>query len=194
MLVPIALTLFGLGLAMGIVRGQVVPGTITPDDNDESGLKSNRDYFSKHFTADQVTASATATRRNIDNTASEEIMNNARLLAQNVLDPLVDRLGYTPNIVSWYRNLELNAAVGGSATSDHLRALAADLDGERNGDILPTLVNFNIPFDQVILYGDIDNPDFVHVSFEPSRGRNQKKEVLLKRDGYYQELTREMYI
>ncbi len=49
-----------------------------------------------------------------------------RKLVEHTLQPIRDRLGRSMRILSAYRSPELNEAVGGSRTSQHVRGEAAD--------------------------------------------------------------------
>lgn len=56
-----------------------------------------------------------------------ELLPNALALAMWGLEPVRAELGEALNVISWYRNAKLNAAVGGSSTSQHTKASAADV-------------------------------------------------------------------
>ena len=73
----------------------------------------------KYFTIEELTRSATATTRGIDNTPTPEIKANLERLVDKVLDGLREIYGKPITVNSGYRCPELNKAVGGSKTSDH---------------------------------------------------------------------------
>lgn len=73
----------------------------------------------KYFTLKELTRSATAEAKGIDNTPTPEVEKNLTLLVENILDPLRLIYGKPITVNSGYRCPELNKAVGGSATSDH---------------------------------------------------------------------------
>lgn len=50
---------------------------------------------------------------------SEKVIQNLRLLCENVLEPLCEQADRPVNVSSGYRCLRLNALVGGSFTSQH---------------------------------------------------------------------------
>ena len=81
--------------------------------------------LSKNFTLQEFTKSQTATRLGIDNTPNEEHMIAAKLLFENIVQPVRDHFGPTV-INSGYRGPELNEAVGGSTKSQHTRGEAVD--------------------------------------------------------------------
>ncbi len=67
-----------------------------------------------------------ATRKGIDNTPSQEIIDNLTALCVNVLEPLREWFGKPLLITSGYRSVALNKAIGGSKTSQHCFGKAAD--------------------------------------------------------------------
>ena len=79
-----------------------------------------------HFSLNELTASATALRFNINNTPSEAEIKNLEHLCQRVLEPL--RKAFGPIYInSGYRCEQLNALVGGVGNSQHLWGEAADI-------------------------------------------------------------------
>ena len=124
----------------------------------------------KWFTLKELTASATAVRRGIDNTPpSRWIIDNLVRLVDNILDPLREVYGGPVHISSGYRSGILNAAVGGSPRSQHLQGQAADLyadtlAGTRRLFLL--IQSLGLPFDQLIWEGS-----WIHVSYGPRHRR-----------------------
>lgn len=119
--------------------------------------------------------SDTAVRYAIDNSIPENLKNNVARLVDNVLDPLREAWGRPLAVSSGYRCPALNKAVGGSATSHHLRGMAADITTGNNADnrrLFQLIINLGLPFTQLI-----DERDFswVHVSYDPE---NVKRQVL----------------
>jgi len=85
-----------------------------------------------HFTLDEFVASTTAARRRIDNTLPEDLEPQAwatLALLETIRAHLSAKAGrdIPIQILSGYRCPELNAAVGGATSSDHVRAMAADI-------------------------------------------------------------------
>lgn len=126
----------------------------------------------KYFTLKELTRSATAEEKGIDNTPTPEVEKNLTLLVENVLDPLRKLSGKPITVNSGYRCPELNKAVGGSKTSDHVKGFAADITGgsKEENERLFYLIKYNFNFKQLI-----DEKDFswVHVSYDPSNLKNQ---------------------
>lgn len=126
----------------------------------------------KYFTLKELTRSTTATAKGIDNTPTPEVEKNLTLLVENVLDPLWDIYGKPITVNSGYRCPELNKAVGGSKTSDHVKGFAADITGgskEENERIF-NIIKHNFHFKQLI---DEKGFSWVHVSYDPSNLKNQ---------------------
>lgn len=126
----------------------------------------------KYFTLKELTRSTTATAKGIDNTPTPEVEKNLTLLVENVLDPLREIYGKPITVNSGYRCPELNKAVGGSKTSDHVKGFAADITGgskEENERIF-NIIKHNFHFKQLI---DENDFSWVHVSYDPSNLKNQ---------------------
>ena len=117
--------------------------------------------ISKNFTWSEFTKSDTAKRLHINNAiTSWEVRDNIKALVEDVLQPLRDAWGGPLFINSGYRCLELNKAVGGVPTSQHVLGQAADV-GVTDPYALAQLVKrMRLDVDQVILY-----PDFLHISY-----------------------------
>ncbi|WP_443607995.1 D-Ala-D-Ala carboxypeptidase family metallohydrolase [Alistipes putredinis] len=128
--------------------------------------------MAEFFTKSEITRSDTARIRGIDNTPTPEASAALDALMWNVLDP-IRRIWGKPIIVnSGYRCPKLNAAVGGSATSQHMKGEAADItagDPTKNKELFDMIAQSAIPFDQLI---DEKNYRWIHVSYRPNGRRN----------------------
>jgi hypothetical protein len=82
--------------------------------------------LTENFTLREFERSATADRLGIDNEVPADLLPNALQVAC-WLQALRDRLGRSVVVTSGYRSAALNVAVGGSPSSAHCRALAADI-------------------------------------------------------------------
>ena len=78
-----------------------------------------------HFTLEELCASPEAVRKGIDNVPDADVSANLLLLARG-LEVVRSVLGYPMHVNSGYRSPKLNAAIGGSRTSNHMKGLAAD--------------------------------------------------------------------
>jgi hypothetical protein len=107
---------------------------------------------------------------------------NFKLLAEKIFEPIRTHFRCPIIISSGYRSKELNAAIGGSLTSQHCsgKAIDIDMDGTPNGVTNRMVFDYikdNLDFDQLIYeFGDSNNPDWVHVSYESSG--KQRKQIL----------------
>ena len=142
--------------------------------------------LTSNFTLEELVKSETALRKGMDNTPDEGSVRNLTALAENVLQPVRDAFGKGVKVNSGYRHPDVNAAVGGSRTSDHCKGMAADIEipGVANHE-LATWIEQNLKFTQVILEfytKGIPDSGWVHVSYDPS---NLKCQTLtaVKQDG-----------
>jgi hypothetical protein len=134
--------------------------------------------LSTHLDLSEVIRSDSAKRNGISNMPTGEHIANFMLLAEKIFEPIREHFGVPIHISSGYRSKELNAKIGGSATSQHCKGQAVDIDmdGSTNGVSNADVFNYikdNLPFDQLIWeFGNEDNCDWVHVSYVPN-GRKQ---------------------
>ena len=132
-----------------------------------------------HFTIEELYASATAKAKGINNKPNVQQMINLVYLCAYVLEPLRVAMNEPIKIGSGFRCQQLNKAVGGVSSSQHLKGQAADLciDGDiRKGRRWFEYIKNHLPFDQLIWE---TNPktgsSWVHVSFGfPDFGKNRK--------------------
>lgn len=131
--------------------------------------------LSNNFSLTEMTRSSTATKKGIENVPNDAQIDNLRILCDNVLQPLRDALGPI-NISSGFRSVKLNTAIGGSSSSQHcaLKGAASDIDmGQRNAEVF-NYIKDNLTWDQLIWeFGDDENPNWVHVSFNEEHNRKQ---------------------
>lgn len=133
--------------------------------------------LSQDFSLREFTKSQTASRKGIDNSPSDEHLDNAVALFENVVQPVRNHFGPTI-ITSGYRSPALNEAIGGSATSQHSKGEAVDLEviGVSTAEVAEWIAE-NTNFDQLILEfytpGDT-NSGWVHVSYVKS-GKNRNE-------------------
>ena len=131
--------------------------------------------LSKNFFLNQCTNSQIALRYKIDNTPSQEVINNLKLVCENVLEPIYSLYG---NIVitSGYRCLELNRKIGSKDNSQHINGCAVDF-------IIPTMkiidLYNSIRLNNAILFDQLINEfnSWVHVSFVKNKNRRSYFEL-----------------
>ena len=136
--------------------------------------------ISTHLNLAEVTRSSEAKRQGIDNTPTQEHIENFKLLAQKVFEPI--RLHFkTPIFISsGYRSKELNDFIKGSLSSQHCKgeAIDIDMDGSKGGVTNKMVYDFikdRLDFDQLIWeFGTDANPDWVHVSYTKTGNRKQE--------------------
>lgn len=133
----------------------------------------------KYFTIAELTKSATAQRRGIKNTPSKEVTNSLTALIEKILDPLREAYGKPIIVDSGYRCPQLNAAVGGAASSQHVKGEAADIrtltdTPAENRKLFDLIIKLKLPFDQLI---NEHGFNWVHVSFGPRHRRQILKAI-----------------
>ena len=125
--------------------------------------------ISKHISDREGVYSITATRRGLDNTPDGEQLDNMKLLAEKVFEPLREWVGGPIRINSFFRGPELNTAIGGSSKSQHCKGQAMDIDDggcNKTNAQMYKFIKDELEFDQMIWeFGDDDNPNWVHVSY-----------------------------
>jgi hypothetical protein len=142
--------------------------------------------LSKNFSLEELTKSETALRHDMDNTPGEAEIENLKVLAEKVLQPVREYYARGVKVNSGFRHPDVNAKVGGSKTSDHCKGLAADIEipGIPNYE-LAYWISKNLDFTQLILEfytSGVPDSGWVHVSYDPS---NLKKQELtaVKQEG-----------
>ena len=127
------------------------------------------DKISKHISYKEATRSNTALRRGIENIPDVEELENMKLIAEKVFEPLRKWVGGPIKVNSFYRSPELNVAIGGSKKSQHCHGQAIDIDdtyGHRSNASMFKHIRYNMDYDQIIWeFGDDKNPAWVHVSY-----------------------------
>lgn len=123
--------------------------------------------------------------RHGENTPNAEQIENLRLLAQKVLQPLRNSQGKV-HVSSGYRSERVNKLVGGATNKDgkpisqHCKGEAADVICVNNRQAFIYIAN-NLPFDQLIWeYGNDKAPSWIHVSY---RRTGNRKQILRKEHG-----------
>ena len=124
-----------------------------------------------YFTIEELTYSQTAVKRGIRNETTPEVEKNLTALVCVVLDPAREKWGKPILVTSGYRCPELNKAVGGVPTSQHLKGEAADIvtGSRRENAELGRLIVKSGCFDQVIFENsnkECTECDWIHVSWK----------------------------
>ena len=143
--------------------------------------------ISEHISYKEGVYSRTATRLGIDNTPEDDQLHFMEIIAEEVFEPLRKWVGGPIKINSFFRSPKLNTAIGGSATSQHCKGQAIDIDdtfGHASNAEMYHWIKDNLDFDQMIWeFGDDDNPDWVHVSYVSSEKNRNRCLKAYKEDG-----------
>lgn len=145
--------------------------------------------ISKHISYKEATGSNYAKQYGIKNKPNEEQVENMKLLAKEVFEPLREWVGCPIRVNSMFRSLELNTALKGSITSSHMKGEAMDItsmscgkeDCKTNLDMFHYIKD-NLEFDQLIWEFGAE-PKWLHVSY--NKDKNRKQVLVTKRQGVY---------
>jgi hypothetical protein len=135
--------------------------------------------ISEHLNLSELTRSDSAKRNGIDNTPTAEHLENFKLLAEKVFEPIRAHFKVPIHISSGYRSKALNDFIKGSLSSQHCQgeAIDIDMDGSSSGVTNKMVFDFivsRLDFDQVIAeFPENGNPAWVHVSYVKSGNRKQ---------------------
>ncbi len=128
--------------------------------------------ISEHISLSEATHSEKAKQLGLDNTPEDLFIANMKLVALMCFEKVRNWYGKPIKINSFYRSPEVNKAVNGSPTSDHMRGHAIDLTaGSREENLkLFNWMKLNLIFDQLIWEND---GAWIHVSYRAKGNRNQ---------------------
>jgi len=139
--------------------------------------------LSEHFNLNEFTISQTATRKGIDNTPPEPVIERLRMLAAT-LERVRGLLGNSPiRISSGYRSKELNRAIGSSDSSAHVLGYAVDFTCPIFGtpkEVANEIAKSAIKFDQIIYEGT-----WIHLSVDPRNRREVLTATFKNGKAYY---------
>jgi hypothetical protein len=138
--------------------------------------------LSPHFTLSELTRTSSG----ISNVPTDSEMKALEALALTLLEPVRAKFGPV-SIHSGYRGPAVNAAIGGSKTSQHMKGEAADFHcpGARLEDVMRWIVHDSgLHYGQVILEGRHGPPTWIHLSLgQPYRVGSKCQQALTTRDG-----------
>lgn len=130
-------------------------------------------HITDHFTIDELTRSATALRLGLDNTLPAQFFRNVVKVAE-ALERIRAYFGGKPiRVSSCFRSKSVNAAVGGSLTSAHCAAMAADFEvhGIPHIEVCRAIPEIIPEFDQVIY--EFGPTGWVHLGLAHQAPRHQ---------------------
>ena len=140
--------------------------------------------ISKHISYKEAVGSNYAKQKGIKNKPNEEQVENMKLLAEEVFEPLREWVDAPIKVNSMFRSLELNTALKGSKTSSHMKGEAMDITsmgGKSNLEMFHYIKD-NLCFDQLIWeFGS--EPKWLHVSY--NKGNNRQQVLVTKKRGVY---------
>ncbi len=145
--------------------------------------------LTKNFHLSEFIISQEATRRGIANNPNENEKMRLKLLCEKVLQPVRDHFNKPVVISSGFRSKELNSAIGGSKTSQHMRGEAADFEipGMDNYD-LARWIEANLNYDQLILeYYNGGNTGWLHVAYSTA---HKNQELTINNQGTFSGLKK----
>lgn len=125
---------------------------------------------------------ATITSTGLPNKPDSQAIENLKLVLNAIYEPCRRHFGRPIYISSAYRCKEVNEAVGGSQTSQHLKGQAIDLDPKVWGGLTTIQLFYfildSLDFDQCILEGGVNG--WVHVSY--TKNKNRKQALIYERE------------
>ena len=136
--------------------------------------------LTEHFNLSEFVRSDTATRLGIDNSINDpEIIANIKNLCEHVLEPLRAYANCPIIINSGYRCPQLNAAVGGSRRSQHMKGEACDIriTDAATGDRWFRWMKENLPYDQLFKERAHKSSGsfWIHVSLTRNEEKNRRQ-------------------
>jgi len=145
--------------------------------------------ISKHISYKEAVGSNYAKQYGIKNKPNEEQVENMKLLAKEVFEPLREWVGCPIRVNSMFRSLELNTAIKGSSSSSHMKGEAMDItsmacdkeDCKTNLEMFYWIKD-NLEFDQLIWEFGAE-PKWLHVSY--NKDKNRKQVLVTKKQGIY---------
>jgi hypothetical protein len=134
--------------------------------------------ISEHITYDEAVFSNTAKARGILNIPGQAAISNMQLVAKHIFEPVRNHFVNPIKVSSFFRSAELNKAIGGAATSQHVSGQAIDMDGDVFGTpsnkAIFEFIKDNLDFDQLIVEGIHDGKmDWVHCSYKSTGNRGE---------------------
>ena len=134
--------------------------------------------ISKHISEKEATKSITALRLGIDNTPNGTAIQNMKILAEKVFEPLRAWVGGPIKITSMYRSPDLCVALNSKPSSQHCKGQAIDIDdvyGHKTNAEMFAFIKDELSFDQMIWeFGDESNPAWLHISYvNEEKNRNR---------------------
>ncbi|MBQ0060183.1 MAG: peptidase M15 [Bacteroidales bacterium] len=149
--------------------------------------------ITEHFKLSEFERSETAKRLGIDNSVPKEFLPNIKALCEKVLEPLRAAINKSPfkgdlegldipvKLSSGYRCPALNKAVGGSATSQHMKGEAADIiiPSKKVGLQWFEWMRTHLTYNQLIWETNNRGGSWIHVGYKRT-GKNKMQVLNMK--------------
>lgn len=145
--------------------------------------------ITENFTFEELIHSAYAEKYHLSNLPKQDEIKKLNQLATEILQPIRNEFNNPIKVTSGYRSPQVNKAVGGSITSQHVKGEAADITSSDNKKLM-TLITCLIK-DGKIEVGQLINEfdySWIHISLptkthhnEVLRAFNTKKGVRYER-------------
>jgi len=147
-------------------------------------IKAYSDNYklSPHFTYGEMTISDIAERRGIINQPNETQVTNLKNLCGKILEPIRTYFGKVMIVSSGFRSPELNKAIGGSETSQHMQGEAADfiiISKELDAIYEWVILKSALDYDQIIH----EFNRWIHISYTARYKNRLKNTVAMLVDG-----------
>jgi D-alanyl-D-alanine dipeptidase len=127
--------------------------------------------LSEHVTIAEFEHSTTAVAKKLDNRMNAQQIESARLLCENIFEPIRKFRGKAIKINSGFRGMALNRAIGGASSSQHCKGEAIDLPLTKQEFYV---IKDSLDYDQLIYeFGTKEQPQWVHISYKKTGNRKQ---------------------
>lgn len=142
-------------------------------------MQAPAERLSTHFTLAELTFTQV---RGVSNAPGARERQNLDTLALTVLEPIRKLIGCPMIITSGYRSPEVNARIGGSPTSAHMKGLAADWIPSSIGLLaaMELIIDSDLRYDQLIFeYGR-----WLHIGLRPDPTQRRQNLMIFKPGAY----------
>lgn len=144
------------------------------------------DYqLSTHFTFGQLTKTDHREYIDMNHTEGQKHLDDLALLCKEVLEPVWELMG-SLFILSGFRCLPLNTAIGSKNTSQHAKAQAADTEYQGASEGRPLRDAYNKIMGSNIMYSQLifEFEQWIHIGrYTPELGKKRENEITSTQDG-----------
>ena len=127
--------------------------------------------LSEHVTIAEFEHSNTAVAKKLDNRMNAQQIESAKLLCENIFEPIRKFRGKAIKINSGFRGMALNRAIGGASSSQHCKGEASDLPLTKQEFFVS---KDSLDYDPLIYeFGTKEQPQWVQISYKKIGNRKQ---------------------